>query len=105
MLQCRAVNQKSDQDRTPRLLSEAQVAGLTAQSGCLVVGVVLAAVVIGIWLDRALNTRPVITLALVLGSLPVTIFLLYRIAMQAVSAVKQKPSPATQERNDDADEA
>jgi F0F1-type ATP synthase assembly protein I len=105
MLQCRAVTQESDQDRPPRLLSEAQVAGLTAQSGCLVVGVVLAAVVIGIWLDRALNTRPFITLALVLASLPVTFFLLYRIALQTVSTAKEKPSPAAKERNEDADAA
>jgi F0F1-type ATP synthase assembly protein I len=75
----------SGQKHPPRLMSDAQVAGLMAQSGCLAFGMVLATVVGGIWLDRLLNTRPLMTLLLVLGSVPVTIFLLFRIAMRAVA--------------------
>ena len=100
MLQSRPVTQKSSQDRTPRILSESQVAGLTAQSGCLVVGVVLVAVVAGIWLDRMLDTRPLITLVLVLGSVPVTIYLLFRIAMRAVAGNRQGAARAGKDRND-----
>ncbi len=100
MLEFCAVTQKSSQDRTPRLLSESQIAGMTAQSGCLVVGVVMIAVVAGIWLDRVLNTRPLITLALVLGSLPLSIYLLFRIAMQAVKAGRQEVPRADKDRDD-----
>lgn len=100
MLEFRAVTQKPGQDRTPRLLSKSQIAGLTAQSGCLVVGVVLVAIVAGISLDRMLNTRPVITLALVLGSVPVTVYLLFRIAMRAAAAGRQDIPRADKDRDD-----
>ena len=75
------------------------------QSGCLVVGLVLVAVVAGIWLDRALGTRPVLTLVLVLGSVPLTLLLLFRTATRAVSAVKPaaKPAPKVMDDDDDKD--
>jgi F0F1-type ATP synthase assembly protein I len=105
MLESSAVTQKPGPDRTPRILTESQIAGLTAQSGCLVVGLVLIAVVLGIWLDRLLNTRPLITLALVLGSMPLTIYLLFRIAMRATAAGRQAAPRAEKDRNDHDPEA
>jgi F0F1-type ATP synthase assembly protein I len=75
-----------------------------AQSGCLIVAIVLIAVIAGIFLDRILNTRPLLTLLMVLGSIPVTIFVMYRLAMQAVSAVKPGTPKARKDWNDD-DEA
>jgi F0F1-type ATP synthase assembly protein I len=76
-----------------------------AQSGCLVVGMVLAAVVGGIWLDRALNTRPILTLLMVLGSIPVTLFVLFRMARRAVSAVKPAAERGQKVPDDDEDGA
>lgn len=74
------------------------------QSGCLVVALVLVAVVAGIWLDRALGTRPVLTLVLVLGSVPLTLLLLFRTATRAVSAVKPAAKPAQKGMDDDDDD-
>ncbi len=71
------------------------------QSGCLVVALVLIAVVAGIWLDRMLGTRPVITLVLVLGSVPLTLLLLFRMASQAMSAVPPPAKPAKKVVDDD----
>jgi hypothetical protein len=76
-----------------------------AQSGCLVVIVILLAVAAGIWLDRELGTRPVITLVLVLGSVPVALFLLYRMARQAISAVSPAARPVKKVVDDDSDDA
>ena len=103
MLESRPVTQKTNPDRNPRISPETQIAGLMAQSGCLVVAMVLVAVVAGIWLDRTLNTRPVLTLLLVLGSVPVTLFVLFRIATQAISAVKPPAAHPRKEPNDDDD--
>jgi F0F1-type ATP synthase assembly protein I len=99
------VTQKNGRNITRQLISQYQVAGLAAQSGCLVVGVVLAAIVAGIWLDRALDTRPVFTLALVLGSLPLTIFLLFRLAIRTVSSAGAAEPPPGGERDDAANES
>jgi F0F1-type ATP synthase assembly protein I len=98
------VTQDSSQEKTPRALSETQIAGLMTQSGCLVVAMVLAAVVAGIWLDKVLNTRPILTLLLVLGSVPVTLFVLFRMATQAISAVKPAANHAKKVLDDDDDD-
>ena len=72
------------------------------QSGCLVVAIVLASVVGGILLDRALGTKPLLMLLFVLGSIPVTIYLLFRISMRAVASVKPPPAArAMKDRDDD----
>jgi F0F1-type ATP synthase assembly protein I len=75
-----------------------------AQSGCLVVAVILLAVAAGIWLDRELGTRPVIMLVLVMGSVPVTLFLLYRMATQAISAAPPAARPAKKVVDDDSED-
>jgi F0F1-type ATP synthase assembly protein I len=87
-----------------RVLTNEQIAGLMTQSGCLVVALVLIAVVAGIWLDRVLGTRPVITLVLVLGSVPLTLFVLFRMATQAVSTVKPAVKSAHKVLDDDDDD-
>jgi F0F1-type ATP synthase assembly protein I len=86
----------------PRVLTDTQVAGLIAQSGCLVFGVVLVMVIAGIWLDRALGTRPLFTLVLVLGSAPITVYALFRFAMRAVS--KSARVPPTEGKRSDVDD-
>jgi F0F1-type ATP synthase assembly protein I len=105
VLEFQAVTQQPSESPKPRTLSDTQITGLMAQSGCLVFGVVLAAVIAGIWLDRVLNTRPLLTLLLVLGSVPVTLYMLFRIAMRAVSGNKQGIARTDKDRNDHDDEA
>ncbi|MBN1439331.1 MAG: AtpZ/AtpI family protein [Anaerolineales bacterium] len=100
MLEFAAVAQNSGKGNPLRLLDESQIAGLTAQSGCLVVGIVLAALVAGIWLDRILGTRPTLTLALVLGSMPVSLFLMFRIAMRVMGRKGKDAMPNGKGRND-----
>jgi hypothetical protein len=88
-----------------RVFPAPQVAGLIAQSGCLVFGVVLAMVIAGIGLDRALGTRPLFTLLLVLGSAPVTLYALFRFAMHMVSKAAKVPPVAGKTSNVDDDES
>ncbi|MGB7536962.1 MAG: AtpZ/AtpI family protein [Anaerolineales bacterium] len=99
------MTQSPGSGKPSRALTNTQIAGLMAQSGCLVVVVILLAVAAGIWLDRELGTRPVFTLVLVMGSVPVTLFLLYRMATQAISAVPTAARPAKKVVDDDSDDA
>lgn len=71
-------------------LALASVAGL---GGCLVLVIVVVALFSGLWLDNALNTKPAFTLVLVLGSVPVGIFVMYRVAMSIIT--KSLPPPKT----------
>jgi F0F1-type ATP synthase assembly protein I len=71
-------------------LALASAAGL---GGCLVVIVVIGALIGGLWLDSVLKTRPLFTLVLVIGSMPVGIFVMYRVAMSAVARIKPASAP------------
>lgn len=84
VLQCHAVTQRPEEKARPRTLSDIQIGSLIAQTGCLALALVIGSVAGGILLDRALGTRPMFTLLLVLGSAPLTMFVLYRFAMRTV---------------------
>ena len=82
-------------------LALASVAGL---GGCVTVAILLAALLLGLWLDGVLKTKPLFTLVLVIGSAPVGLFAMYRVAMSAVARIKPAPTssaaPSKQEEND-----
>ena len=59
----------------------------------MVLVVVAAALFAGLWLDNALNTKPVFTLLLVIGSVPLSIYLMYRVAMGIIA--RSDPRPKT----------
>ena len=75
-------------------------AGLAGQIGCVVPIIILGSVLLGLWLDKTLNTGKVITLIMVLGSLPVSIFLTFRLAMRAVKEINQSMQPPASTKPD-----
>lgn len=62
-------------------------AGLAGQIGCVIPVIIIVSVLGGVWLDRVFNTGHVITLLLVLASLPLSIYLTFRMAMRAVKEI------------------
>jgi F0F1-type ATP synthase assembly protein I len=75
----------SDRNRYVLNLSLAGVAG---QVGCVTVVIVFGSLFAGIWLDRWLHTRPLFTVGLLLGSVPVTIFIMYWLVKMAVAKIQ-----------------
>ncbi len=73
------------------------LAGLLGQVGCLTVIVVLAALGLGLWLDARLSTRPLFTLVFVVGSMPVTIYMIYKIAMRGLRKLQQEAQSSEEE--------
>jgi F0F1-type ATP synthase assembly protein I len=62
--------------------------------------ILLVAIFGGLWLDKVLNTRPWITIALVMASIPVTIILMFRLVKVATSRIKPtKPKSSDEESN------
>ncbi len=55
--------------------------GVIGQVGCLTLVIILVALVAGLWLDNQFQTRPLFALVLVLASVPVTIFLMFRVVL------------------------
>jgi F0F1-type ATP synthase assembly protein I len=67
------------------MLAVVNVVGL---GGFVMLGVVLAALFLGLAADRFLNTRPLFTIGLLVLSAPLSIFLMLRIATKAVAKIK-----------------
>ncbi len=60
------------------------LAGVAGQAGCATLAVVLAALIAGLWLDRQLGTRYVVTIILIAASVPVSIWLMLRIVLRGM---------------------
>ncbi len=49
---------------------------LVGQMGCLTVIIIALSVLLGLWLDSVFHTKPIITLALLLAGVPVSVILM-----------------------------
>ncbi len=59
-----------------------------SQVGCVTTIIVIGALLLGMWLDSLLDTRPTLTVALTLISIPISLFSLVRIALAATARVR-----------------
>ncbi len=78
-------DQKKNQARYAYNMTMAGVAG---QVGCMTLIVIFAALFVGLWLDRTFETKPLFTLGLMIGSVPVTLFMMFRIVKVATNQIK-----------------
>ena len=69
------------------------LAAVAGQVGCLTLLIVLAALFGGLWLDMRFGTKPVITVVLMVASVPVTLVGMFWIVRIAVSRLRSA-SPA-----------
>ena len=87
-----------------RYLMNLSLAGVAGQVGCVTVLIVFGALFGGIWLDRWLKTRPLFTVGLLLGSVPVTIFIMYWLVKMAVAKIQPAVSTQTQRKEKESGE-
>ena len=57
------------------------VAGLTLV-------IIFAALLAGLWLDRVLNSKPILTITFILVSIPVTLILTFRVVKSATARIQ-----------------
>lgn len=65
-----------------------RVAGMVGQIGCLSIVILLAAGFLGRWLDSQFNTGRSITIWLIMGSLPITLVLIYGMARMTIKKIE-----------------
>jgi F0F1-type ATP synthase assembly protein I len=70
-----------DEFRTAVTMTVVWVAGLTLV-------IIFAALFAGLWLDKILNSKPLFTIVLVLVSIPVTLFLTFRVVRAATARIQ-----------------
>ena len=72
------------------------LAAVASQVGCLTIVIIFGALIAGLWLDRSFSTKPLFTMLLMIASMPLTIFVMYRVVKGATGRIrpvtgKQKP--------------
>jgi F0F1-type ATP synthase assembly protein I len=90
--------EKEQKQQTQRSANLA-AAGLAGQIGCVVPVIILGSVLLGLFLDKTFETGKLITLILVLASLPVSIYLTFRLAMRAVTEINKSIPTASSKSN------
>jgi hypothetical protein len=76
-----------DKDRAEKAL-KMTLAGVIGQVGCVTLLIIAIALFAGLWLDNQLHTRPIFTLVLVLASVPLTLFLMFRIVLSVAPKIQ-----------------
>ena len=69
-------------------LARGSVIGL--QVGCLAVAVTIGALLLGLWLDGQLHTGPWLTIGLLIVSVPISVFVIFRFALRAARSLNRR---------------
>jgi F0F1-type ATP synthase assembly protein I len=73
-----------------KVVNQSVVLGaVVGQVGCLTLLFVLAALFGGLWLDNYFGTKPIITVVLMIASIPVTLVAMFWIVRKATSRLQQ----------------
>jgi MFS-type transporter involved in bile tolerance (Atg22 family) len=80
-------NERTSETRATYALN-LTLAAVVGQVGCLTSVIVLAALFGGLWLDSRFSTRPMITIGLIVISVPITLFVMIWIVKKATSRIK-----------------
>jgi ABC-type transport system involved in cytochrome c biogenesis permease subunit len=92
--------ERSDKTRATSALN-LTLAAVVSQVGCLTSVIVLAALFGGLWLDSRFSTKPVITVGLIVISVPITLFSMIWVVKKATSRIntdgEQNPQPSMKE--------
>ena len=76
------------------------LAGFAGTVGVVTIVIIIVALIAGLFLDNQLHTKPLFTILLLLGSVPVTIFIMFRLTLGAISKMKQsQPTQKKEEKS------
>jgi len=76
-----------DRDRAATAL-KMTLAGVIGQVGCLTIAIIAVALFAGLWLDNQFHTRIIFTLLFVMGSVPITLYLMFRIVLSVAPKIQ-----------------
>lgn len=67
-----------------------QGSAIGVQAGCLGAGLVIGALLLGLWLDGQFQSRPWFTLGFLLLSMPISVYAIYRFALRTARAAQDR---------------
>lgn len=74
---------------------------LAGQVGFLTLFIVLAAVLGGLWLDNRFQTRPIITIVLLVASIPVSVVVMLGVVRSAVARIKAESQKGSRNQSEE----
>ena len=72
-----------------------------SQNGCAVVVITGGALALGLWLDAHFSTKPIFALCLILASMPVSLFIVWRVTMNLIKRISVLIDANPQVKKDD----
>ena len=66
------------------------LAGIAGLSGCVTLGLVVGALLLGLWLDAQFDRRPLFTLICITGSVPFTLIIMTRLVMKSATTIQKR---------------
>jgi len=73
------------------------LASIAGQVGLLTLGIIFVALFGGLWLDGQLGTKPMFTIILLIASVPVTVFIMFRVVRAATNRIQPTETQETPE--------
>src|SRR5690554_1256728 len=92
------------QNRQSDYVRNLALAAVAGQAKCLSVVMIFLALFAGLFLDARLNTHPVLTIGLVLASVPLSLYAMVRLMLSSVQAIRPAP-PASKAADSHAESA
>jgi hypothetical protein len=86
-------NDNSPEGKQPPYHLYVTMASVAWQVGCAALAIVLVALVGGLWLDKQFGVKPLFTILLLVASGPVSMYVIYRLAMRAASQANALMKP------------
>lgn len=82
----------------PDINQTSLLAGIVGQIGCITIIIIGLALGAGLLLDRFLGTRPIFTILLMVGSVPVTLYIIVRVSLLAAARAQQTTTKQTEDK-------
>jgi F0F1-type ATP synthase assembly protein I len=79
------------------------LASVFSQIGCVTTIIVVGGLVVGLWLDNQFDTRPLFTVLFLLGTIPVSIYALVRLALSGAAQLSPPTPKDSEEEPSDQD--
>ena len=91
-------------EKLPSRTKNLGIAGISALTGCVSLIIILGALFIGIWVDSLLGTRGIGVITLLILSVPVSLFLMLRLALFLVKRIDLTASNRSADNSDKKEE-
>ena len=77
-----------DKKKPGKRISNLAITAVAGGAGCFTLIIVMGAVFLGLWLDNHFASRPLLTIILVIFSIPISVVGMYGIVRGVVSRIK-----------------